>query len=148
MHEFMRKNMELAINDYGMIQEGDHILIGVSGGADSFVLLKLLSSRKIYVTNDISILAVHLDLGFNPDNHIEIEQLKCYFESNQYESHIVTTDIGQLAYSDINRTNPCFICSRLRRKRIVELANEFGCNKIAYGHHKDVIVDTVLLSML
>jgi len=63
LHEFMRKNMELAINDYKMIQEGDRVLVGLSGGADSFVLLKLLSSRKIYVTNNISIIVIHLDLG-------------------------------------------------------------------------------------
>ena len=70
-----------------------------------------------------------------------------YFEESNYEYHIEKTDIGTLAHFDFNRRNPCFLCSRLRRKRIFEIAHEKGCNKIAYGHHKDDIVETLLINM-
>jgi len=147
LHEFLRKNMELAINDYGMIQEGDRILVGISGGADSFTLLRLLSGNKIFVSNEISLLAVHLDLGFDPNYKTIHYQLKKYLEENHYEHLIERSDIGPLAHSDFNRRNPCFLCSRLRRKRIFEIAHEHGCNKIAYAHHKDDIIETLLINI-
>ena len=139
--------MELAINDYKMIEPGDRILVGISGGADSFTLLKLLSGKKIYVSNDISLIAVYLDLGFNEENQSHIKKLKSYFENNNYEYYIAKSNFGPLAHSDFNRLNPCFLCSRLRRKRIFEIAQEQGCNKIAYGHHKDDIVETLLINI-
>ena len=63
-NEFIRKNMELAVTDFNMIQSCDRILVALSGGVDSFVLLKLLSGRKVFIPNDFSIIAVHIDLGF------------------------------------------------------------------------------------
>ncbi|MBN2011550.1 tRNA 2-thiocytidine(32) synthetase TtcA [candidate division KSB1 bacterium] len=147
LHEFLRKNMEIAINDFGMVTEGDRILVGLSGGADSFSLLHLLSSRKIYVSNNISIIAVHLDLGFDPENQEVMDKLRAHLTLHQFEFHIEKTDIGPLAHSDYNKLNPCFLCSRIRRKRIFELAEKYGCNKIAFGHHKDDIVETLLINI-
>jgi len=147
LREFLRKNMELAIHDFNMIQPGDRILVGISGGADSFTLLQLLTANKIHVTNDISVVAAHLDLGFNPENEPQLIRLQSYFEQHGYEYYIGKSEIGPLAHSDYNRLNPCFMCSRMRRKRIFEIAHEQGCNKIAYGHHKDDIVETLLLNI-
>jgi len=139
--------MELAINDYQMIQPGDRMLVGISGGADSFTLLTLLSGKKIFIPADISIIAVHLDLGFEQNNEANLQRLEKYFQENDYEYYIEKSSIGPLAHSDVNIHNPCFLCSRLRRKRIFEIAKEKGCNKIAYGHHKDDIVETLLLNI-
>jgi tRNA 2-thiocytidine biosynthesis protein TtcA len=147
LHERLRKTMEIAINEFGMIQEGDRILVGLSGGADSFSLLHLLSSKKIFVSNNISITAVHLDLGFDPDNAETMTRLRDYLTAHHFNFHIEKNEISILAHSDFNKLNPCFLCSRMRRKRIFELANEFGCNKIAFGHHKDDIVETLLINM-
>jgi len=145
--EFIRKNFELAASDFDMIQSGDRIMVGISGGVDSFVLLKVLSGRKIYVPSDISILAVYIDLGFFGDNTTHLEQLEAYLKNNNYQFHIERTDIGVYAHSEKNRKNPCFLCSRWRRKKMIELADEFNCNKIALGHHKDDVIETLLLNI-
>lgn len=138
--------MELAANDYQMIEAGDRILVGLSGGADSFTMLELLTGPKIYLPSDISIVAVHLDMGFKKDD-ADIEKLRIYLDKKNIEYYIEKTNYGPLAHSNFNRHNPCFLCSRLRRKRLFELANQHGCKKIALGHHKDDIVETLLINM-
>jgi len=148
LHEFIRKNMELAITDFQMVQPGDRIMVGISGGADSFVLLKILSGRKIFTPNDISLIAVHVDLGFYGDNPPYYHQLQSYFETNGYEYHIETTKIGTYAHSEQNRKNPCFLCSHFRRHRMIQLAEKFNCQKIALGHHKDDVIETLMINIL
>ncbi len=147
LHEFIRKNMELAINDFEMIQPGDRILLGLSGGVDSFVLLKMLTGRKVFVTSDFSVIAVHIDLGFTAPNYQHLDKIESYLQQNNYSYHIEKTDIGIYAHSENNKKKPCFTCSRWRRKQILELANKFGCNKIAFGHHKDDVIETLLINM-
>ena len=83
LHEFIRKNMELAATDFKMIQPGDRILVGISGGDDSFVLLKMLSGRKIYIPEEIKIIVTHIDLGFSVENSVHLEKLKSYLENNK-----------------------------------------------------------------
>jgi len=139
--------MELAINDYGMIRPGDRILVGISGGQDSFALLRLLSLKKIFVPNDITLIPVHIDLGFDVNNYLQLEQLRLYFEKQYDEYLIEKSDIGPLAHSELNRLNPCFTCSRLRRKRLLKIAEMKGCTSIAFGHHKDDIIETLLINI-
>jgi tRNA 2-thiocytidine biosynthesis protein TtcA len=131
--------------DYKMIEEGDRLLIGVSGGADSFVLLDLLDSPMIFVPK-FSFIAVNIDMGFDPE-YIAYNQLGKYLQENNYQHVLEKTDIGLLAHSDFNKKNPCFLCSRMRRKRIFEIAAEKGCNKIAFAHHRDDIIETLLINM-
>lgn len=141
----LKKWLEKAVLDYKMIEEGDHVLIGVSGGADSYALLDLLDSKMIYVPN-FSFIAVNIDMGFDPD-YIAYTELEKYCQEHAYPYVMERTNIGLLAHSDFNRKNPCFLCSRLRRKRIFEIAAEKGCNKIAFAHHRDDIVETLLINM-
>jgi len=141
----LKKWLEKAVLDFKMIEEGDRLLIGVSGGADSFALLDLLDSQMIFVPN-FSFIAVNVDMGFDPD-YIAYNQLEKYLRENNYSYVLEKTDIGLLAHSDYNKKNPCFLCSRLRRKRIFEIAEEKGCNKIAFAHHKDDIIETLLINM-
>jgi tRNA 2-thiocytidine biosynthesis protein TtcA len=131
--------------DYRMIEEGDRILIGVSGGADSFALLDLLDSQMVFVPR-FSFIAVNVDMGFDPD-YIAYRELGKYFQENNYRYVIEKSDIGILSHSDFNKKNPCFLCSRLRRKRIFEIAEAEGCNKIAFAHHRDDIIETLLINM-
>lgn len=131
--------------DYGMIDEGDRVLVGVSGGADSFALLDLLDSRMIVIPT-FSFVAVNIDMGFDPD-YIAYQELEKYFENNRYEYVLEKSDIGVLSHSDFNRKNPCFLCSRLRRKRIFEIADQKGCNKIAFAHHRDDIIETLMINL-
>jgi len=141
----LKKWLEKAVLDYGMIEEGDRLLIGVSGGADSFALLELLDSPMIFVPR-FSFIAVNIDMGFDPQ-YQAYEVLEKYFQEHNYRYVMEKTDIGNLAHSNINKKNPCFLCSRLRRKRIFEIADAEGCNKIAFAHHRDDIIETLLINM-
>ncbi len=141
----LKKWLEKAVMDYGMIEEGDRVLVGVSGGADSFALLDLLDSRMIVVPK-FSFIAVNIDMGFDPE-YLAYRELETYFQEHQYPYAMEKTDIGVLSHSDFNRKNPCFLCSRLRRKRIFEIADEKGCNKIAFAHHRDDMIETLLMNL-
>ena len=131
--------------DYKMIEEEDRVLIGVSGGADSLALLDLLDSPMIFVPR-FSFITVNIDMGFDP-SYLSYDALEKYFQENNYRYVMEKTDIGNLAHSEFNKKNPCFLCSRLRRKRIFEIAAAYGCNKIAFAHHRDDIIETLLINM-
>ena len=136
--------MGKAIHRYGLIQDGDRILVGVSGGKDSLTLLCLLQERRNRVPIDYELIPVHIDLGFD-SGHAEI--LKVFFEARNLPYHIEFTEIGRRANSPENRENPCFLCSWERRKRLFRLAHQLQCNKVALGHHKDDIIETLLLNI-
>jgi tRNA 2-thiocytidine biosynthesis protein TtcA len=140
----IRSLMGKAIHRYGMIQDGDRILVGVSGGKDSLTLLTLLSERAKRVPIHYELLAVHVDLGFQSSG---VDMLTEFFEAKKIAYHIEPTRIAELANGPDNRENPCFLCSWERRKRVFSLAQRFGCNKIAFGHHKDDIIETFLLNI-
>jgi len=136
--------MGKAIHRYGLIQEGDRILVGVSGGKDSLTLLHLLHERSKRVPIHYELMPVYIDLGFDSDR---TEILKTIFEKKGLPYHIEFTDIGRRANSSENRENPCFLCSWERRKCLFHLAHRFKCNKIALGHHQDDIIETLLLNI-
>ena len=133
-----------AIHRYGLIQDGDRILVGVSGGKDSLTLLHLLNERRKRVPIDYELVAAHIDLGFGSER---TEVLKNFFETKGLPYHIELTNIGRRANSPENRENPCFLCSWERRKRLFQLAHQLKCNKVALGHHKDDIIETLLLNI-
>jgi tRNA 2-thiocytidine biosynthesis protein TtcA len=140
----IRSLMGKAIHRYGLIQEEDRILVGVSGGKDSLSLLHLLHERCKRVPVHYELFPVYIDLGFDSSR---AEIMKKYFEPRGLPYHIEFTDIGRRANSAENRENPCFLCSWERRKRLFHLAHRFKCNKIALGHHKDDIIETLLLNI-
>jgi tRNA 2-thiocytidine biosynthesis protein TtcA len=141
----LKKWLERAVMDYDMISTGDRVLVGVSGGMDSLSLLDLLNTPMIYVP-PFSLIAVNIDLGFDP-GYGGYDVLDGYLREGGYDYVLEKTDIGPLSHSDYNRKNPCFLCSRLRRKRIFEIAAAKGCNKIAFAHHRDDIIETLLINL-
>lgn len=145
LYHHLKKWLERAVMDYGMIEAGDRVLVGVSGGADSMSLLDLLNTPMIRVPA-FSIVAVSLDMGFEQNND-GCSILEKHFQENGYEYLMEKTQIGQIAHSSYNRKNPCFLCTRLRRRRIFEIAEQKGCNKIAFAHHKDDIIETLLINL-
>lgn len=136
--------MGKAIHKLKMTEDGDRILVGVSGGKDSMSLLWMLRERIKRIPIDYHITAVHVDPGFG---HNTADQIRPFFQEYGFDYRIIESDFGPKALGPENRENPCFLCSRLRRKAIFELADELGCNKIAFGHHKDDLIETFFLSI-
>jgi len=142
----LKKWMEKAVMDYNMLETGDRVIVGVSGGTDSLALLDLLNSPMVHAPSGFSLLAVNIDMGFD-GTYGGFAALERFLRENGYDYVMEKTDIGPLSHSDYNRKNPCYLCSRLRRRRIFEIAAERGCNKIALAHHKDDIVETLLINI-
>jgi tRNA 2-thiocytidine biosynthesis protein TtcA len=141
----LKKWLEKAVMDYGMIAAGDRVLVGVSGGMDSMSLLDLLNTPMVTVP-PFSLLAVNIDPGFDP-SCAGYDTLEGHLREGGYDYVMEKSEIGPLSHSEYNRKNPCFLCSRLRRKRIFEIAAERGCNKIAFAHHRDDIIETLLINL-
>lgn len=140
----IKRLMGKAIHNRDMIRDGDNILVAVSGGKDSLALLWLLRERIKRIPIEYKITAVHIDPGFGADS---AGQMKAFFSDHGFEYHVLQSDIGPSAHSKENRENPCFLCSRLRRKRMFQLADELGCKRIAFGHHKDDLIETFFLNV-
>lgn len=140
----IRRSAGQAIHKYGMIQNGDRILVAVSGGKDSLTLLWYLQDHQKRAPIDYELVPVHLEMGYNPGGG---ERLESYFRETGLAHSVEFTDYGPRAHKEGNALNPCFICARLRRKRLFELAEDSGCNKIAFGHNRDDFVETLLINM-
>ncbi len=133
-----------AIHRYGLIEDGDRILVGVSGGKDSLTLLTLLHERRNRVSIHYELIPVYVNLGFDSRQEMVLRR---FFEERKLPYTIEGTDIGKKAHSAENRENPCFLCSWERRKHLFRLARTLNCNKVAFGHHKDDIIETFLLNV-
>ncbi len=133
-----------AIHTRDMIRDGDHVMVAVSGGKDSLALLWLLKERIKRVPIDYRITAVHVDPGFGANS---ADQMTSFFLAHGFEFRVIESDIGPKAHGPQNRENPCFLCSRLRRKLLFQTAEEVGCNRIAFGHHKDDLIETFFLNV-
>ncbi len=140
----LKRLMGKAIHAGQMIRDGDHVMVSVSGGKDSLVLLWLLRERLKRIPIKYKITAVHVDPGFGADS---ASQMESFFLDYDFENRIIKGNFGPRAHGPENRENPCFLCSRFRRKLLFELAAEIGCDRIAFGHHKDDIIETFFLNI-
>ncbi len=128
-----------------MLRRGARVGVAVSGGMDSFVLLETLRVRQGIVPFPFSILALHVNPGFDAASH---EPLVRWLEEKGVAGHIETTDHGPRAHSPENRkTSACFYCAMLRRKRLFELCREYGLTHLAFGHTADDLVSTFFLNL-
>ena len=133
-----------AIHTMDMIRDGDHVMVAVSGGKDSLSLLWLLKERIRRVPIEYRLTAVHVDPGFGANS---ADQMISFFSAHDFEFRVIESDIGPKAHGAQNRENPCFLCSRLRRKLLFQTAEEMGCNRMAFGHHKDDLIETFFLNV-
>ena len=138
---YISKRVGKAIADYDMLADGDKIAVAVSGGKDSLTMLRVLNDRRAFVPIKYELLAVHIDLGY-PCQHPKI--LGDYFKSQNINYHIEKVDILK---GKTRKDISCFWCSWKRRKALFETAHRFGCTKVALGHHKDDIIETILMNM-
>lgn len=134
-----------AVDDYQMIEENDKIAIGISGGKDSLTLLYALHGLKRFYPKHFDIHAVTVDLGFQ---NLNLEKIKALCESLEVEYTIVSTDIAHIIFEDRKESNPCSLCAKMRKGALNDAIKAAGCNKVAYAHHKDDVVETMLLSLL
>ena len=139
----IRRLVGRAIHHYRLIEDGDRILVALSGGKDSMVMSNVLHERRARVPINYELKVLTVDLGYEGVN---FEALYGYMRDLGWDYTFKETQIGPLAQSSFNRENPCFLCARLRRKIFFETAHELGCNKIALGHTKDDIIETFLLN--
>ena len=143
-YKALNRDVGRALHRYHMISDGDRILVGLSGGKDSLTLLWILSERLSRIPIHYELFPVYIDPGFEKSFS---KPLKIYCDKAGYNLRIEYTDYGILGHSPQNLENPCFLCARLRRKRLFEIAKELDCNKLALGHHKDDIIETFFLNI-
>ena len=134
-----------AADDYEMIQDGDKIAVGISGGKDSLTLLYALSMLRRFYPHPFELHAVTVDLGFENLNLGKIEAL-CKELDVPYT--IVPTQIASIVFDQRKEKNPCALCAKMRKGALNEAIRGAGCNKIAYAHHKDDVVETLMLSLI
>lgn len=134
-----------AIDDYAMIQDGDRIAVGLSGGKDSLTLLYALHGLKSFYPDTFTIQAVTVDLGLG---HFDLTAVAALCSKLQLPHTIVKTNIGEILFEARKEKNPCSLCAKMRKGAFNHKVLELGCNKIAYAHHKDDLIETMLMSLL
>ena len=134
-----------AVDDYHMIAPGDRIAVGISGGKDSLTLLYALHGLKRFYPHPFQLQAITVDLGFPGFDLSRIQEL-CRQMDIGYT--IVKSEIGQIIFEERKESNPCSLCAKMRKGAFNEKAKELGCNKVAYAHHRDDVIETMLLSLI
>lgn len=144
----MRKMLSLlrrCVEDYHMIAEGDKIAVGLSGGKDSLSLLLTLAEMRRFYPYKYEVCAITLDMGFPEADFTPLEE---FCKKIGVEFIIVKTDIAQIVFDERKEKNPCSLCANMRRGALNSTAKEYGCSKLALGHHFDDVINTFMLSLL
>ncbi len=129
-----------------MAGPGARIGVAVSGGVDSFALIKTLTIRKAIVPFPLELMVLHVNPGFDPDSH---HPLVDWVAAEGLSAHIELSDFGPRAHTSENRKNsPCFYCSMLRRKRLFDLCREYGLTHLAFGHNADDLAVTFFMNVV
>ena len=139
---YMRK----AIQEYGMIEPGDRIAVGISGGKDSIALAAGLAGLQKFIGIPFQLVGVTLDPGWN-GQRTDYGPIGQMCESMGMAYHVLETEIGPIVFEAREESNPCSLCARMRRGALHDAAKQFGCNKIALGHHYDDAVETFVMNL-
>ncbi len=139
---YMRK----AIQEFDLIQDGDRIAVGVSGGKDSLVLLRGLFLLKRFIGIEYDIVAITLDprFGGTDGDYSAVDEM-CREMGIEYK--LIRTHIGEIVFDVRQESNPCSLCARMRRGALHDAAKEAGCNKIALGHNYEDVVETFIMNL-
>ena len=136
--------MRRAVEDYSMIEDGDRIAVGVSGGKDSLVTLIGLAHLRRFYPNKFDLEAITIDMGFEGADFSPIAKL-CQELGVNYT--VVKTNIKEVVFDIRKESNPCSLCAKMRKGALNEKAMELGCEKIALGHHNEDVIETFFLSL-
>ena len=134
-----------AVDDYGMINEGDRVAVGVSGGKDSMLLLAALRQLQSYYPKRFELGAITIELGFEG---MDFTPVRRFCEEHGIEYTCVKTDIKEVVFDVRQEDNPCSLCAKMRRGALNNTLRERGMNKLALGHHFDDAVETFMMSLL
>ena len=134
-----------AVDDYQMIEEGDHIAVGISGGKDSLTLLYALHGLKRFYPKKFELSAITVNLGYEK---FDTAPLKALCDELGVPYKVVDTEIAHILFEERKESNPCSLCAKMRKGALNDAVKEMGCNKVAYAHHKDDIIETMLLSLI
>ena len=134
-----------AVDDYQMISAGDRIAIGISGGKDSLALLFALHELQRFYPFPFELCAFTVDLGFGIQDFKAIQAL-CDDFSIPYT--VISTDIAKIVFETRRESNPCSLCAKMRKGALNQQARSCGCSKVAYAHHRDDIIETMMLSLI
>ena len=134
-----------AIDDYHMIQPGDKIAVGISGGKDSLTLLYALQGLRRFYPHSFELCAVTVDLGFD---NLKLDRINELCKMLEVPYHIIHTDIAKIIFEDRQESNPCSLCAKMRKGALNDAMKAMGCNKVAYAHHKDDVVETMMMSLV
>jgi len=140
MLSFVRR----AVDDYQMIDDGDRIAVGISGGKDSLALLCTLAEMRRFYPKKYEIVAVTVDMGFEGSDFSEVAEL-CRRIDVKYR--IEKTDIAKIIFDVRKESNPCSLCAKMRRGSLHAAAVDEGCNKVALGHHFDDAIETFMMNL-
>lgn len=143
-HQKLLSYVRRAVDDYHMIETGDRIAIGISGGKDSLCLLLALHSLQRFYPKKFEIEAITVSLGLPGASYKDIQTL-CQQIGVPYT--VVNTDIGQIIFEERKEKNPCSLCSKMRKGALHDAADKLGCNKVALGHNKDDVIETFFMSL-
>lgn len=134
-----------ADQDYGMIEDGDCVAVGVSGGKDSLLLLYALSLYRRFSPHPFTLRAVTLTMGLEP---FDLTGVRAMCDRLEVPYTVRETQIGRIVFEERREKNPCSLCARMRRGALNDLCHELGVTKLALGHHRDDALETLLLSLL
>lgn len=134
-----------AVDEFHMIQEGDRIAVGISGGKDSLTMLYALNGLRRFYPQHFSIEAITVSLGYK---EFDLEPIRALCEQLEVPYTVVDTEIAQIIFEERKEENPCSLCAKMRKGAFNEAAKKLGCNKLAYAHHKDDVVETFLMSLI
>lgn len=139
-----------AIQKYNMIEEGDKIAVGLSGGKDSLTLLMGLQKLSTFYPKKFDLAAIYVDLGIqNPEEKTHsISAMEDFCKQLDIPFYAVSTQIYEIVFEARKEKHPCSLCSKMRKGTLMEKALELSCNKIAYAHHLDDFIETSMMSLL
>lgn len=133
------------VDDYNMIEEGDKIAVGISGGKDSLCLLYAMKGLQRFYPKKFDLVAVSVNLGFEGMDFSPVAKL-C--EELEVEYHVVPSEIAEIVFKTRKEDSPCSLCAKMRKGALNDFVKSVGCNKVAYGHHRDDIIETLLMSLI